>query len=223
MGGRLRFSFSLHLCSTVIVFPRLSKGAEVDGNVTRRPPAGFSHRQPKKADIVYLYASMSDLKARLRVLVTGGTGFVGSFIVNALLEKHPDWEVIILDLIIPDLPKENVKYEKGSVTEMAALESVFERIKPNVVVHTAGIVPELAKRYTREDERRVYHVNVTGTQNMLQVAKEHGAEAFVWTGSCTAVIDDMRREYRNIDESVPTSTNSLIYGESKVSYCDVVA
>lgn len=63
----------------------------------------------------------------------------------------------------------------------------------------------------------MFNVNVNGTRNMLAAAKAAGTRAFVWTGSFTAVTDDMRHQYANIDERWPTSSHSLIYGESKVS------
>ena len=150
------------------------------------------------------------------ILITGGIGFVGSSIVKACKEKHPEWQIIVLDLKHPEQPLQDVMYELGNILDCARLEEVFRMFKPSVVIHTAGIVPALAMRYSRQDDARVFDINVNGTRNMLRVAKESGVEAFVWTGSCTAVIDDCRREYRNIDETFPTSKQSLIYGETKV-------
>lgn len=154
----------------------------------------------------------------VRVLVTGGIGFVGSHVASALQEQHPEWRLAILDLQLPRVPRPNVSYEIGDVTETSSVDSTFEKVKPTVVVHTAGLVPALAKRYSREQQEQVYCINVEGTRNVLEAAKKHGTKAFVWTGSCTAVTDDMRREYRNIDECTPTSAKSLIYGETKVSH-----
>ena len=150
------------------------------------------------------------------VLVTGGTGFLGSFIVDAILEQHPEWAITVLDLVSPKQARRKVQYEIGDVTVESSVRPIIERVKPRAIVHAAGMVPELAERYGRSLEAKVYKVNVEGTRTMLAVAKDHGVETFVWTGSCTAVTDDMRREYRNIDEAVPTSNQSLIYGESKV-------
>lgn len=152
----------------------------------------------------------------MNVLVTGGTGFLGSFIVDAILEQHPEWAITVLDLVNPKQARSRVQYEIGDVTVHSSVCSIVQKVKPRVVIHAAGLVPELAERYRRRLQARIFKVNVEGTQNMLAIAKEHGVEAFVWTGSCTAVTDDMRREYRNVDEAVPTSNQSLIYGESKV-------
>lgn len=150
------------------------------------------------------------------VLVTGGMGFLGSFIVNALLEKHPEWNVIVLDLSLPRMAKRGVLYEVGDVTDISSMSKIIDKFRPDVIIHSAGLVPELAGRYGRQDRDRVFNVNVNGTRNMLAAAKVSTVKAFVWTGSCTAVTDDRRYQYANIDERWPTSSQSLVYGESKV-------
>ena len=150
------------------------------------------------------------------VLVTGGTGFLGQFIIDAILEQHQDWAVTAFDIVSPQQARSNVRYEIGDVTVDSSVRSIIRKIKPSAIIHAAGLVPSLAERHGRGLEAQVFRVNVEGTRTMLAAAKDHGVEAFVWTGSCTAVIDDMSREYRNIDEAVPTSSQSLVYGESKV-------
>lgn len=152
------------------------------------------------------------------VLITGGTGFLGSAIVDAVQEQHPEWMVTVLDLNSPNVPKPNITYKSGNITNAASVNTIVDGIKPDVIIHSAGLVPELAFRYGREQRDRVFDVNVNGTRTMLAAAKKSGVKAFVWTGSCTAITDDMRHQYRNIDERWPTSSHSLIYGESKVSF-----
>ena len=153
------------------------------------------------------------------LLITGGVGFLGSAIVDAVQERHPEWVVTVLDLTSPDLPKPHITYKRGDITDTVFVNTIVDEIKPEVVIHSAGLVPELAFRYGREQRDRVFNVNVHGTRNMLAAAKSSGVKALVWTGSCTAITDDFRHQYPNIDERWPTSNHSLIYGESKASPC----
>jgi len=152
------------------------------------------------------------------VLITGGAGFLGSFIVDAVLERYPEWAVTVVDLKLPTALNPKVAYEVGDVTNVTSITAVVEKVSPTVIIHSAGLVPELAGRYGRQQEGPVFDVNVNSTRNMLAAAKASAVKAFVWTGSCTAVTDDMRYQYANIDERWPTSSHSLIYGESKVGY-----
>ena len=151
------------------------------------------------------------------LLITGGLGFLGSTIVDAVQEQHPEWVLTVLDLTSPNVPKSKITYKRGDITNAALVNTIIAEMKPDVIIHSAGIVPELAFRYGREQRDRVFNINVNGTRNVLAAAKNSGVKALVWTGSCTAIIDDFRHQYRNIDERWPTSSHSLIYGESKAS------
>ena len=153
----------------------------------------------------------------ISILITGGAGFVGSAIIDAVQEKHPQWKVSVLDLLIPSHPRKDVHYELGDITIPTDVERIMHLVRPNAIIHSAGLIPELASRYNSRARNRVFKVNVQGTQIVLAMAKKARVELLVWTGSCTAVTDDVRFEYPNIDESWPTSSHSLVYGESKAS------
>lgn len=157
--------------------------------------------------------------ASKKVLISGGTGFVGSAIVRALAQKHPGCAITIIDRSPPrpqhSLP-EKITCMQVDVASADEVSKAFQAVKPDVVIHTAGIVPTLADRFSRKLEREAWEVNVGGTQNMLDAAATHNVEAFIYTSSCCVTTDDMRTPYPNINEQWPTSRTSLIYGESKV-------
>ncbi|EXJ65161.1 hypothetical protein A1O7_01501 [Cladophialophora yegresii CBS 114405] len=166
----------------------------------------------------------TDIKApRVKVVVTGGLGFVGSAVVRALHEFHPDWHVWILDKC-NHAPGEldllrGCKYEyvQANITDGDSVMRALSLIEPDAVVHTAGIVPSLSERYARRLEALVHNTNVEGTRHMVDAASKCGCRAFVYTSSCCAVTDDMSKSYANIDETWPVAERSSVYGESKAA------
>ncbi|KAE8150521.1 hypothetical protein BDV25DRAFT_154230 [Aspergillus avenaceus] len=155
-----------------------------------------------------------------RVLISGGTGFVGAAIARALAEKHPDCTIFILDLkppgpvhVVPD----NIEFFQADVTSRNQVNKAIQQVRPNIITHTAGVVPPLSERFRRRLEGHVWRTNVDGTWNMLQAARQNGVRGFIYTSTCCVVTDHTDVSYRNIDERWPTPSSSLIYGESKAA------
>ena len=78
---------------------------------------------------------------RLSVLVTGGCGFVGGPIVDAIQKQHDDWDVTVFDKIRPSRPRSKVTYIQGEVTSQADVEDALAQAKPRVVIHVAVSTP----------------------------------------------------------------------------------
>jgi sterol-4alpha-carboxylate 3-dehydrogenase (decarboxylating) len=110
----------------------------------------------------------------------------------------------------------SLQYFEVSTTSPDDLLKAFQAARPQVVIHSAAIIPPLSERYGRRLEKLVFEVNVEGTRHALAAARQSGCSAFVYTSSCCAVTDDMSVSYINIDERWPVSPVSSIYGESKV-------
>jgi sterol-4alpha-carboxylate 3-dehydrogenase (decarboxylating) len=155
------------------------------------------------------------------VLVTGGCGFLGSWIVRQLLESYPDLKITILDVHKPTSwtpPSKNVAIIEADITDGLQVLWSFEAAKPTAVIHTAGYVTIGSSRHnpSKEIRDRAFNVNVNGTKNVLEAAKAVGVDMFVYTSSCTVVMDDKTRNHPNEDETTPTGHATLVYGQSKV-------
>jgi len=163
-----------------------------------------------------------------RILITGGAGFVGTAIVHSLLTSHPHWRITIVDIKLESEWKKSptvaaaasVDYQQVDIRKSNECYNVVELTEPHVIIHTAGLVPGTRARYGRNPvlQHNVTKVNVEGTANMLEAAKECGVPNFVYTSSCCALTDDLDHDYPNFSEQLPIPQSSLMYGESKVSF-----
>lgn len=142
---------------------------------------------------------------------------MGAAVIRTLQQRHPDWIIHNLDLKLPRVDQQ-VLFDTADITSKADVDAVFAKVKPDVVVHTAGIVPSGEKRYNTSKEVRdwVFGINLGGTQNVMSAAKEHGCKAMVFTSSCTVVSDDLEHDYPYMDETLPVGNATVPYGQSKV-------
>lgn len=155
----------------------------------------------------------------LQVLVTGGSGFLGSNVVKGLLEQHPEWKVTVLDQIAPpaDISDRIEQFLSADISSAEQVNNAFTDYTPDLVIHTAGIIPARADRYSTSEKQweRVKSINVGGTRNVLDATMAAGCSKFVYTSSCTAVVDDLNHDYYYMDEKVPIGLATLHYGKSK--------
>ncbi|KAK7552728.1 hypothetical protein BKA81DRAFT_156469 [Phyllosticta paracitricarpa] len=157
------------------------------------------------------------------VVITGGCGFLGSAIVDAFLKAHPQYDYTILDIQPPKqgaAANRKLNFVRVDVRDAAAVREAVRKTAPTVIVHSAGIVPGGSKRYSKSKavKTEVFDVNVGGTRNILDAAREvESVRAFVYTSSLTVVGDDLDTDYCNVDESVQTGRAELFYGQSKAA------
>lgn len=153
------------------------------------------------------------------VLVTGGCGFLGTAIVSALLATNR-FSITALDINPPSLGTstfpQQVRYVRCNILDAASLKRVFEEARPAIVVHTVGVYPMGAKRYSQHGRDVVFKVNVEGTRNVVEASRECGAKGLVFTSSVTVVLDDFTKDWRNVDERWGLGEVQTTYGQSKV-------
>lgn len=127
--------------------------------------------------------STKDIK---KVVVTGGAGFIGSHLVRALAAEGYDTHSIdnYVGGRFPERVTEGVTYHEGDIRSMATLMSVFNGA--DIVFHTAAL-PRV--EFSLEHPVETHEVNVTGTLNVLQAAKEMGVTRVVYSASSSAYGD----------------------------------
>jgi UDP-glucose 4-epimerase len=149
--------------------------------------------------------------SRSSILVTGATGFVGINVVRHLAESGES--VVGHDLEPPNPLVERflegvrgrVTFVTGDLTDRVALAALFDRHGPKEVIH-AGVITS-----TPETERaipgRVIEVNVLGTTNMLELARESGCRRFIYVSS-SGVYGSSMPGHR-LRETAPLELSSL--------------
>ncbi|PCJ18917.1 MAG: 3-beta hydroxysteroid dehydrogenase [Candidatus Cloacimonadota bacterium] len=128
----------------------------------------------------------------MKVLVTGGGGFLGSHIVKQLLQESHEVHIIARG-DYPNLQKLGVICHKADLSIKESLKYPLKDIE--TVFHVAA----LAGIWGDWDD--YYKSNVLGTQNLLEVCQEQGVKKFVYTSSPSVVFDGSNME--NVTESVP--------------------
>lgn len=123
----------------------------------------------------------------MKVLVTGGNGFLGSSVVSGL--ARAGHEVVSADLSVPEQPTdgftvvgEEITYVVADVTDRAAVAAAVKEAQPEVVVHLAAIVTP-----GRKSNRQFEHaVDVEGSRNVFDACVEHGVRRVVVSSSGAA-------------------------------------
>jgi UDP-glucose 4-epimerase len=120
----------------------------------------------------------------MKVLVTGGAGFIGSHVVDRLLQEGHD--VVVVDNLVTgkrkNVPKA-VQFYKLDI-ENPKLERIFRNERPSIVFHLAA---QMNVRRSVEDPMFDAQVNVLGTLNVLEQASKHGARKVIFSSSGGAI------------------------------------
>lgn len=153
----------------------------------------------------------------MRILVTGGAGYIGSHTVLLLLEEGH--EVHVLDNFansspeslrrVAELTGRRARIHTGDLLDIGALETVMTASEPEAVIHFAGLK---AVGESVSNPLWYYRNNVVGTLNLLDAMDAHDVRTLVFSSSATVYGDT---ETLPITEGQPlTATNP--YGQTKL-------
>ncbi|MCA2265049.1 NAD-dependent epimerase/dehydratase family protein [Mycobacterium marseillense] len=148
-----------------------------------------------------------------RVLVTGGSGFVGANLVTTLLDRGH--QVRSFDRAPSPLPEHPaLEVLQGDITDTAVCAEAVDGI--DTVFHTAAIIDLMGgASVTEEYRQRSFGVNVGGTENLIRAGQAAGVQRFVYTSSNSVVMGG--QNIANGDETLPyTGRFNDLYTETKV-------
>jgi len=148
----------------------------------------------------------------MKILVTGGAGYVGSIVAEGLLKDGCD--VLVLDNLqqghrgaVP----EGAEFVSADICDPASLEDVFRRHKFDAVMHMAA---ETAVEFSITDPWRYFQNNVVGGLNLLEAMRKHQVHKLVFSSSAAVYGEP---ESTPIVEEHPKAPINA-YGETKLMF-----
>ena len=121
----------------------------------------------------------------MKLLITGGAGFIGSNFIHRIVESHPDLEIINLDLLTYAGNPDNLKgidkdprytFIKGDICNRDLVNAILKKNQVDAIVHFAA---ESHVDRSIVDSLDFVRTNVTGTYNLLECARLHSIQKFM--------------------------------------------
>lgn len=152
------------------------------------------------------------------ILVTGGSGYIGSHTVRQLLDK--DYQVVVLDNFSNSTPESLNRVAKitgktcdlieGDIRDTECLNRIFTDYSVDAVIHFAGLK---AVGESVEQPLKYYENNVYGSLNLCKCMSDHKVKNIVFSSSATVYGDPVELP---LHEKLPTGTPTNPYGMSKL-------
>jgi UDP-glucose 4-epimerase len=115
----------------------------------------------------------------MRYVITGGSGYIGSRLIELLAARDDTERIVILDVRPPRVPEPNATFVHMDVRDRR-MEGFLEGERPDALVHLAFVLNPM------RDEHAMYDIDVNGTQNVLGAASAAGTGQLLVASSTTA-------------------------------------
>ena len=159
---------------------------------------------------------------KTKILITGSSGFIGFHLSKKLLEKgnivhgfdsmNNYYDVKLKKARYEILKKDkDFSFTKSKLENKKTLEKVFNKFKPNVVIHLAA---QAGVRYSIEKPRVYLDSNITGTYNIIEVSKKLNVKHLIMASSSSVYGANKKIPFTETDK---TETQLSIYAATKKS------
>ena len=156
--------------------------------------------------------SVETRQEKMRVLVTGGTGFLGAYILEHLLLQGFEVRALRRSAHYPFFIErsilERVEWVDGDILDPVSLYDAMENM--DAVVHAAAVVS-----FAPEERRRMYSVNVDGTANVVNIALERNIKRLVHISSVAALGRTTVAQMVDEEKKWENNANNTHYALSK--------
>ena len=140
----------------------------------------------------------------MRILITGCAGYLGTKVATLLKNKGRN-EIFGIDINSPRNEWAYNHFVKGSVTDAAAMEFLFNEAKPDVAIHLAFVVNAM------HDESKEEEIDIKGTENFLTQCERHQVKRIIFMSSAAAY-------GAHSNSKLPYTETSPINGNETYSY-----
>ena len=159
----------------------------------------------------------------MKIIVTGGAGFIGGNFVHYMINKYSDYQIICLDKLTyagnletlePVMNNKNFKFIKGDIADRTFIYNLFETERPDIIVNFAA---ESHVDRSIEDPEIFLKTNILGTNVLLDACKKYGIKRYHQV-STDEVYGDLPLDRPDLffTEETPIHTSSP-YSASKAS------
>ena len=159
----------------------------------------------------------------MKIVVTGGAGFIGSNFIFYMLKNHPQDRIICLDKLTyagnlstlePVMKNPNFRFVKGDICDRKAIDQLFQEEHPEIIVNFAA---ESHVDRSIEDPEVFLRTNILGTAVLMDACRKYGIKRFHQV-STDEVYGDLPLDKPNLffTENTPLHTSSP-YSSSKAS------
>ena len=152
----------------------------------------------------------------MKILVTGGAGYIGSHTCVELLNNG--YEVVVMDNLynasekaverVQQITGKTLKFYNVDMLDQPAMDQIFEAEKPDAVIHFAGY-KAVGESVAKPIE--YYHNNMTGTLLLCDTMRKHGCKNIIFSSSATVYGDPLQIP---ISEECPKQNPTNPYGQS---------